>query len=51
MPLVEMKKKKKDLEKQLENQRRVLKGIQDANKDESNVRLDRRENISIKRRR
>ena len=51
LPKAALKKKQRELEQQLEKQTKVLRNIQDANKDESNVRLDKRENISIKRRR
>ena len=44
-------KRRRELEQQLEKQRDVLRTLQDVNKDESNVRLDKRDNISIKRRR
>ena len=41
----------KELEQQLVEHREQLRTLQDVHKDESNIRLDKRENISIKRRR
>ena len=47
----DIQKKQKELEKVLQEERAKLQKLQDARKDESGVRLDERQNISIKRKR
>jgi len=47
----EVQLQEKELKQQLKDQMEVLKKLQDAQKDESGVRLDERQNLSIQRKR